>query len=55
MLRLKDTLESTVTYALEAGNAAKLGSVAASNYVTTNALSSSTSNITADKKSFYLL
>ena len=48
MLRLKDTLESTVTYALEAGNAAKLGSVAASNYVTTNALSSSTSNITAD-------
>lgn len=48
MLRLKDTLESTVTYALEAGNAAKLGSVAASNYVTTNALSSSTSNIIAD-------
>ena len=48
MLRLKDTLESTVTYALEAGNAAKLGSVAASNYVTANALSSSTSNITAD-------
>lgn len=48
MLRLKDTLESTVTYALEAGNAAKLGSVAASKYVTTDALSSSTSNITAD-------